>query len=125
MRKTEVAQKMKTPVSIAATMVLVAAGSLAVAGPAAGATPRNPCAQPGWSHHPQSGGFLQGPTNIRSGPYLDCQIRGTGVAGQDVTYHCWTSGEGGTWTFLTDENTAVSGWSKDSLLVNNGSDYHC
>ena len=116
---------MKTPVSIAATMILVAAGALSVAGSAAAAAPRNPCALPDWSNHQQSGGFKQGPTNIRSGPYLDCQIRGTGVAGQGVTYHCYTWGEGGSWTFLTNENTAVSGWSRDDLLVNNGSDYSC
>jgi hypothetical protein len=108
------------------TLVLTSL-ALTVAASTAGASSAqaNPCAQPDWSHHPEAGGFLEGPTNIRSGPYLDCTVRGTGLHGDTVTYHCWTSGQDGTWTFLTNHATGVMGWSKDSLLENNGSQYHC
>ena len=83
------------------------------------------CTQPGWTSHPQSGGFTTDGTNIRIGPTTGCTSLGLGYRSHSVTYHCWRSGEGGTWTHLRDNTTGVQGWVKDSLLRNNGSAYLC
>lgn len=83
------------------------------------------CTQPGWTSHPQSGGFTTDGTNIRIGPTTECTSVGLGYRSHSVTYHCWRSGAGGTWTHLRNNTTGAQGWVKDSLLVGNGSSHSC
>ncbi|WP_146073730.1 hypothetical protein [Amycolatopsis sp. CA-126428] len=114
--------------STAALAALPLAG-IAVAGPAtASATSLNPCAHPGWREDQPTYGHLTGdPTNIRSGPYLDCAINKVGARGAAATYMCWVDGgdvQGTpTWTFVYSSGSR--GWVNDSLLEHRGSPYHC
>ncbi len=114
--------------STAALAALPLAG-LAVAGPAAAsAAPLNPCYHPGWWEDlPTSGHLIGEPTNIRSGPYLDCALNGVGHRGAPATYMCWRIGDPvnntNRWTFVYSSGTR--GWVNNSLLENNGSPYPC
>jgi SH3-like domain-containing protein len=83
------------------------------------------CTQPSWTSHPQAGGFTTDGTNIRIGPTTQCTSVGLGYRSHSVTYHCYRSGEGGTWTHLRNNTTGAQGWVKDSLLVGYGSSYPC
>jgi len=114
-------------------LAVVAVSTAALAAPAnaapVGATSAEvvplACTQPSWTSNPQAGGFTTDGTNIRIGPTTECTSVGLGYRSHSVTYHCWRSGAGGTWTHLRDNTTGAQGWVKDSLLVNNGSSYSC
>ncbi|MCR6486768.1 SH3 domain-containing protein [Amycolatopsis sp. OK19-0408] len=111
----------------AAAAVLSFAG-VALAPATASAAPLNPCAHPGWIEDFPTEGYLTGePTNIRSGPYLDCAVNKVGHAGDYAIYMCWREGStyGGTnrWTFVYSSGSR--GWVTNSLLAYGGSPYHC
>ena len=63
--------------------------------------------------------------NIRTGPSTACTSLGQGQRTHNVQYNCYKSGENGTWTYLRDTTTGVSGWVKDSLLSDGGSYEEC
>jgi hypothetical protein len=66
-----------------------------------------------------------GPANQRSGSSTSCSAPGVLQPTDDALYFCWTSGTGGTWTYLRNLRTGVQGWVLDSLLRNNGSNRYC
>jgi len=63
--------------------------------------------------------------NERSGSSTGCTIKGIAYNTQSLDYHCWTSGEGGTWTFVRNDATGVTGWIRDDLLSDGGSYVYC
>jgi hypothetical protein len=99
--------------------LLVSMGALAltVAGLVAGAGPASAdqahCY--GWNTHPDlySGGgvsFKDG-TNIRRGPYKDCDILGEGFPSQGINVHCFdTNNNDYSWMYVVDTTTGVAGW---------------
>jgi hypothetical protein len=95
-----------------------------VAAPSASAAS---CPDNGWSIFDGSVGhfFAGNGINIRTGPGTGCTAVGQGQASHNVQFDCWKSGDGGTWTHLADLTTGKEGWVKDSLLVGNGSNFHC
>jgi hypothetical protein len=66
-----------------------------------------------------------GPANIRNGSSTSCPAVGVLMPTDDAVYYCYTSGSGGTWTFLRDLRTGVVGWVLDSLLDGYGSNRRC
>lgn len=104
-------------------LALTLGGLLVTAGPAAADNAH--CY--GWSHGDYySGGgihFLSGGTQIRRGPYTDCDALGTGFASQGIDIHCSVPNSTGTiWVHLTDTTTGISGWSAWSALDHPGID---
>lgn len=63
--------------------------------------------------------------NMRSGAHTACGIKGYADNQNTLDYHCWTSGENGTWTYLRNDTDGTYGWVKDSLLPGNGSNVWC
>lgn len=63
--------------------------------------------------------------NQRSGSRTDCNVIGWADNRNVLDYHCWTSGEGGTWTYLRNDTDNSYGWVKDTLLPDNGSRVWC
>jgi len=63
--------------------------------------------------------------NIRTGPSTRCRSMGLTQPGHRLNYHCYVSGDGGTWTYLRDLTSGKRGWVKDSLLPDNGSYVGC
>jgi hypothetical protein len=76
---------------------------------------------------PTVGGFAVNEVNIRTGPATYCAVRDVGYTWHNVTFYCWTSSDNhyDTWTYLRDNTTGVSGYSRDDLLRNSGSPYSC
>ncbi|CCH34946.1 SH3 domain-containing protein [Actinosynnema sp. NPDC047251] len=111
-------------VGLAALASLTVAGS-AGAAPAAGGPESAACGQTGSDkdNRAYTRDFEQG-TNIRSGPSTACAIVGVGYPENSIDYHCWVSGEGGTWSYLRTRND-VYGWVKDSTLKGGGSIVQC
>jgi hypothetical protein len=68
---------------------------------------------------------FHGPANQRTGSSTACPSPGVLQPTDDVIYFCWTTGEGGTWTYLQNLRTGVRGWVLDRLLRNNGSYRYC
>lgn len=112
-------------VLVAASLAVAATGFVVL--PTAGAAFAASCPDNAWTFADESeGNFFNGNfINIRTGPSTACTSLGQGQASHRVQYDCWKSGENGTWTHLFDETTGIEGWSKDSLLVHNGSNFHC
>lgn len=65
------------------------------------------------------------PANMRSGPSTACAINGVLQTSDKADYHCFKSGENGTWTYLRDDRTGAYGWVKDTLLDDYGSSIPC
>lgn len=65
------------------------------------------------------------PANMRSGPSTACAINGVLQTSDRADYHCFKSGQDGTWTYLRDDRTGAYGWVKDSLLDDYGSSESC
>ena|SRR5689334_8919909 len=63
--------------------------------------------------------------NQRSGSSTSCAITGVAGAGDRLDYHCFTSGQGGTWTYLRNDTDGTRGWVRDDLLGDNGSYVSC
>jgi hypothetical protein len=102
--------------------------------PAGAVTPHVPCPDNGWSAFDQGhfGTFVATDVRIRSGPGLDCAIRGVGQPGHSLQYHCWKGGtDGFTWTHLIDfsvhdaSGRPIQGWSRDMFLSDVGATAHC
>jgi hypothetical protein len=108
---------------------LVLAGVPAMAAPTVAApVPLNPCAHPGWRENsPTSGTLIGEPTNMRSGPYLDCSVNHVGHSGDRAIYECYRVGGTyngvSTWTFVYADGSR--GWVNDSLLAGGGSPTPC
>ncbi|MEU6200479.1 SH3 domain-containing protein [Streptomyces sp. NPDC047061] len=63
--------------------------------------------------------------NMRSGSSTSCAVKGWADNQDTLMYYCYTSGDGGTWTWLWNIDDGTVGWVKDSLLPGNGSNYSC
>lgn len=63
--------------------------------------------------------------NERSGSSTSCDITGWADKQDQLDYHCYTSGEGGTWTYVRNNSDGSAGWVKDSLLPGFGSNVWC
>jgi hypothetical protein len=69
---------------------------------------------------------FSGTVNMRRSPSAgSTQICGQAQASHRADYHCFTSGEGGTWTYLRDVETTFAGWVRDDLLSDGGSFVLC
>jgi len=68
---------------------------------------------------------IHGPANIRSGSSAGCGALGVLMPTHDAIYFCFTTGTGGTWTYLRDLQTGRQGWVLDRLLRGNGSHIRC
>ncbi|MEV6341947.1 hypothetical protein [Actinoplanes sp. NPDC051851] len=56
----------------------------------------------------------------------NCTILGVAYSSNVLDYHCYTVGNDGyTWTYLRNDTTGISGWSRDDLLPSNGSLVWC
>ncbi|MFJ8668236.1 SH3 domain-containing protein [Streptomyces sp. NPDC093600] len=108
--------------AVAATGGLVMPTTAAIAAPSGAAA----CTNPGWSNKDgRAGKTNTNYVNIRSGPTTDCRSNGQAQMSHSLTLHCWVNGQDGTWSHVRDNSTGVSGWIKDSLLVNYGSNVKC
>ncbi|MEV1008858.1 SH3 domain-containing protein [Streptomyces sp. NPDC049881] len=64
--------------------------------------------------------------NIRTGSGTNCGARGVAYASHRLDYHCYTVGNDGyTWTFVRNDTTGVTGWIRDDLLSDRGSNVPC
>ena len=103
-------------------LALTLGGLLATAAPAA--ADQAHCS--GWTTHPDlysAGGisFKDG-TNIRRGPYTDCDSFGLGYHSQGIDVHCGRLNSSGyLWVYLEDTSTGVAGWSRIDALNWDGS----
>ncbi len=103
-------------------LALTLGGLLVSAGPAAA----DPAHCSGWNTHPDlynAGGihFLNG-TNIRRGPYTDCDSNGLGYPSHGINAHCFvTNSSGNYWVYVVDTTTGVAGWARIDALNWDGS----
>jgi hypothetical protein len=104
-------------------LALMGALALALGGVVVSASPAaaDPSHCYGWDTHPNlynSGGisFLDG-TNIRRGPYTDCDVLGLGYPSHGIDVHCYiVNSNDYLWVYLVDTTTGVQGWSRlDSI----------
>lgn len=58
--------------------------------------------------------------NERHGPSTQCGIKGWADNRDQLDYHCWASGENGSWTYLRNNSDGSTGWVKDTLLPGGG-----
>ena len=66
-------------------------------------------------------GFKDG-TNIRRGPYTDCDSFGLGYHSQGINVHCGRLNSSNyLWVYLVDTSTGVAGWSRIDALNWDGS----
>ncbi|HEX6342974.1 SH3 domain-containing protein [Umezawaea sp.] len=93
--------------------------------PGAGVSVRAACPNNNWSD--KDGGTDQstGAANTRTGTGTNCTSVGQAQASHVLDLHCYTEGDGGTWSHIRNTVTGKQGWIKDSLLVNGGSIFHC
>lgn len=96
---------------------LTLGGLLATSGPATA----DPAHCYGWNSHPDlysSGAVHFGNgTNIRRGPYTDCDSFGLGYSGHGIDVHCWVlNGSYNAWAYVVDTTTGVAGWAKSDAL---------
>ncbi len=64
--------------------------------------------------------------NQRSGSSTSCAIWGVAGAGDNLDYHCYTTGNDGyTWTYVRNNDDGTTGWVRDDLLSDNGSYVSC
>jgi hypothetical protein len=114
---------------------LTLAATPASAAPATGSTPvaaphadpiRNCGPAPADRDGSAWGTPFSGATNMRRSPSTgSTPICGVAQASHRADYHCFTEGEGGTWTYVRDVNTTFAGWVRDDLLSDFGSFVHC
>jgi hypothetical protein len=70
--------------------------------------------------------FLGTNVNIRTGPSTQCGASSRrGQRNHVVQYHCFTNGEGGTWTHLYNADLRLNGWVRDTLLEHHGANNSC
>ena len=63
---------------------------------------------------------------LRSGSSTGCATNGISYPSHRLDYHCYTIGNDGyTWTYLRNDNTNRSGWTRDDLLPDFGSSVYC
>ena len=63
---------------------------------------------------------------LRQGSSTGCDSNGISYASHRLDYHCYTVGNDGyTWTYLRNDNTGRTGWSRDDLLPDGGSLVYC
>ncbi len=87
--------------------------------------PQHCAAHPHQNLDTRTGTFIASAVNTRQGPHLNCLSNGQGQNGQRVDFHCWSPGEGGTWSYIVNLNTGVSGWVRDDFLSGFGSNRRC
>jgi len=105
-----------------ATMPLVIAGVIAVAGTPAMAN----CTSHSWSNKDSDSGFTLDSSPIRSGPHESCSAARTVPASTSLFYHCYTVNESGnTWTHVRIAGTSFNGWVFDDHLNDHGSFVRC
>ncbi|MEI5519560.1 SH3 domain-containing protein [Streptomyces brasiliscabiei] len=111
-------------VSAAVTVVAVPVTVLGTAGPAASAAycGRTVSDMDNRSWPRQTAGVS---ANQRSGSSADCGVTGYADNRNVLDYHCWTAGDGGSWTYLRNDTDGTSGWVKDTLLPDGGSRIWC
>ncbi|MFI1357493.1 SH3 domain-containing protein [Streptomyces sp. NPDC020898] len=63
--------------------------------------------------------------NQRSGSSTGCGVTGYADNRNVLDYHCWTAGDGGSWTYVRNDTDGSAGWVKDTLLPDNGSQIWC
>jgi hypothetical protein len=97
-------------------LALTVGGLLATAGPAAADNAH--CY--GWSqgdYYSGGGVSFQTGTNIRRGPYTDCDAFGEGFPSQGINVHCSVENSNSTyWVYVVDTSTGVAGWAAWSAL---------
>ncbi|WP_412543710.1 hypothetical protein R8Z50_14840 [Longispora sp. K20-0274] len=82
----------------------------------------------GWDPSTDGGtyGHAFGHANVRNGPGSGCDRRGGADPHDSLRYRCYAgAADGSTWTYVTDEDTWLTGWIKDTYLANGGSFTHC
>jgi hypothetical protein len=63
---------------------------------------------------------------IRTGSSTSCNAPGASEPSDRLDYYCYTdANDGYTWTYLRNQRTGKRGWTRDDLLPNYGSGYHC
>lgn len=103
--------------------VLVVFASVASIGPAAA---HASCGTTVSDKDSSSWNAAGGGANMRSGSSTTCAINGLANSGQRLDYHCFTVGnDGASWTYTRNDSTGVSGWIRDDLLSDFGSDVPC
>ena len=124
---------------VAGSALAAAIATLATAAPASAQAPTPTPIDPGIGGSPtvacgvsyaseDSSAATNFPANtvtLRSGPSNSCIQTGQGTHDQLAQYLCFTSGDGGTWTFLRNVSTGDQGWVRDALLAGNGSQVPC
>jgi hypothetical protein len=108
--------------------IVPALAAVAIAVPLSMASPASAAASCGTTVADKDGGSWNktaNGANERSGSSTGCTIKGIAYNTQSLDYHCWTSGDGGTWTFVRNDATGVTGWIRDDLLSDNGSSVYC
>nr|GID83154.1 hypothetical protein Ade03nite_20780 [Actinoplanes derwentensis] len=75
---------------------------------------------------PFDGKFEISPTNLRTGPGMECPSFGMGFATDAVRYYCWRMNERGeSWTFIGIPAAQMFGWVYGGTLVGGGSPTAC
>jgi hypothetical protein len=63
---------------------------------------------------------------LRTGSSTGCGSNGISYPAHRLDYHCYTVGNDGyTWTYLRNDNTGRTGWTRDDLLPGYGSSVYC
>jgi hypothetical protein len=112
---------------LSAVLTGVAGTGLILAGPASAAPKPDPgsigvtsapcgTSGPNRENRVEADAPANGTANQRSGSSTGCPAPGALQPTDDALYFCWTSGEGGTWTYLRNVRTGVQGWVRDDLL---------
>ncbi|MEO6086667.1 MAG: hypothetical protein ABIQ18_26495, partial [Umezawaea sp.] len=96
-------------------------------GPGCPAQPTGTRARPRSAHPPVDTGHEERHwARIRTGSSTSCTAPGSIEPSNRLDYYCFTeANDGYTWTYLRDVTTGKRGWTRDDLLPNNGSYYHC
>ena len=113
----------------AAALVVGAVAPMTVASSAHAADPIRNCGPAPADIDDSAWGTTFGGTNIRMrrspNTLASTPVCGLGQPSHRADYHCFTEGEGGTWTYVRDVDTAFAGWVRDDLLTDRGSFDHC
>ncbi len=56
-------------------------------------------------------------TNLRRGPYTDCDSFGLGYPSHGIDVHCWVLNSSfNVWAYVEDTTTGVAGWARSDAL---------
>ncbi|MCS7481232.1 SH3 domain-containing protein [Umezawaea endophytica] len=125
---------MRTTIKSLAAVAAIAVSALVSLAPSAVAEPDKPgagvsvqavCPNTNWRDADSRTDHSTGAANIRTGTGTNCTAVGQAQRGHLLDMHCYTEGDGGTWSHVRDTVTGKQGWIKDSLLQNAGSFVHC